>query len=189
MNRGNVSRRSALGIVAAALIAPTVSVAAQTPVIRVHKDPNCGCCSSWVRHLKSAGFNVTVQEERNLQDVRKRLGVPTDLAACHTAEAGGYVIEGHVPAAAIQRLLKERPVATGLAVPGMPVGRPEWRAARPNDTPSFCSGRMVGVPTWNSKARVPSVEAVRAVKNPTDLLVGNRLHRPWMLCRLLHQGF
>lgn len=128
---GNVSRRSALGIVAAALIAPTFSVAAQTPAIRVHKDPNCGCCSGWVRHLKSAGFNVTVQEERNLQDIRKRLGVPTDLAACHTAEAGGYVIEGHVPALAIQRLLKERPVATGAAVPGMPVGSPGMEGGAP----------------------------------------------------------
>lgn len=124
MNTGNVSRRSALGIVAAAVIAPTVSEADQTPVIRVHKDPSCGCCSSWVRHLEAAGLNVTVREERNLQDVRKRLGVPADLVACHTAEAGGYFIEGHVPAPAIQRLLKERPIATGVAVPGMPMGSP-----------------------------------------------------------------
>ena len=124
MNTSDVSRRSALGIGAAALMSPTVSVAAQSPVIRVHKDPNCGCCTGWVRHLESAGFHVTVQEERNLQDIQKRLGVPADLAACHTAEAGGYVIEGHVPAAAIQRLLKERPAATGVAVPGMPMGSP-----------------------------------------------------------------
>lgn len=121
---GNVSRRSALGIIAATLMAPTVSANAQTPVIRVHKDPNCGCCSGWVRHLQAARFGVTVQEEANLQDVRKRLGVPGDLAACHTAEASGYVIEGHVPAAAIERLLKERPVAIGIAVPGMPIGSP-----------------------------------------------------------------
>ncbi len=122
MNTGDVSRRSALGIVAGALMSPTASKAAQIPVIRVHKDPNCGCCSGWVRHLEAAGFGVTVQEEADLRNVRKRLGVPTDLAGCHTAEAGGYVIEGHVPAAAIQRLLKERPVATGVAVPGMPAG-------------------------------------------------------------------
>ena len=131
MNAGNVSRRSALGIVAAAVIAPTVSEADQTPVIRVHKDPSCGCCSGWVRHLESAGFSVAVQEERNLQGIRKHLSVPTDLAACHTAEAGGYVIEGHVPAAAIQRLLKERPVATGVAVPGMPVGSPGMEGGTP----------------------------------------------------------
>lgn len=121
---GKVSRRSALGIVAAALMAPAASASARTLFILVHKDPNCGCCSGWVRHLEAAGFRVTVREEGDLQKVRKRLGVPTDLAACHTAEADGYIIEGHVPAAAIQRLLKERPVAIGVAVAGMPVGSP-----------------------------------------------------------------
>jgi len=131
MNTGDVSRRSALGIVAAVLIVPTVSGAAQSTVIRVHKDPSCSCCSGWVRHLEAAGFGVTVQEEADLRNVRKRLGVPTDLAGCHTAEAGGYVIEGHVPAAAIQRLLKERPVATGVAVPGMPVGSPGMEGGIP----------------------------------------------------------
>ena len=123
MNTGNLSRRSALGIVAAALIALTVSEAAQS-TIRVYKDPSCGCCSGWVRHLEAAGFGVAVQDEADLRIIRNRLGVPSDLAACHTAEAGGYVIEGHVPATSIRRLLKERPVATGLAVPGMPVGSP-----------------------------------------------------------------
>ena len=131
MNTGSVSRRSALGIVAAALMSPTASQAAQIPAIRVHKDPNCGCCSGWVRHLEAAGFGVTVQEDTDLRNIRKRLGVPTDLAACHTAEAGGYVIEGHVPAAAIQRLLRERPVATGVAVPGMPVGSPGMEGGIP----------------------------------------------------------
>ena len=124
MNTGNLSRRSALGIVAAALIGPTVSEAVESTIIRVHKDPSCGCCSGWVRHLEASGFGVAVQDEADLRIIRKRLAVPTDLAACHTAEAGGYVIEGHVPAAAIQRLLKERPVATGVAVQGMPVGSP-----------------------------------------------------------------
>lgn len=106
-------------------------MAAPTPVIRVHKDPNCGCCSGWLDHLEAAGFGVAVQEAANLREIRKRLGVPDDLAACHTAEAGGYVIEGHVPAAAIQRLLKERPVATGVAVPGMPVGSPGMEGGTP----------------------------------------------------------
>ena len=124
MNTGNLSRRSALGIVAAALIGPTVSEAVESTIIRVHKDPSCGCCSGWVRHLEAAGFGVAVQDEADLRIIRNRLGVPSDLAACHTAEAGGYVIEGHVPATSIRRLLKERPVATGLAVPGMPVGSP-----------------------------------------------------------------
>lgn len=131
MNTGDVSRRSALGIVAAALMSPTASQAARIPAIRVHKDPNCGCCSGWVRHLEAAGFGVMVQEDTDLRNIRKRLGVPTDLAACHTAEAGGYVIEGHVPATAIQRLLRERHVATGVAVPGMPVGSPGMEGGIP----------------------------------------------------------
>nr|WP_301294335.1 DUF411 domain-containing protein [Nitrobacter winogradskyi] len=113
------------------MIAPTVSEAAQSTTIRVHKDPSCGCYSGWVRHLESAGFSVAVQEDRNLQGIRQRLGVPTDLAACHTAEAGGYVIEGHVPAPAILRLSKGRPVATSIALPGMPVGRPGLEGGTP----------------------------------------------------------
>jgi hypothetical protein len=126
-----VSRRGALGLVAAALMSPTLSVAAPTMVIRVHRDPNCGCCLGWVRHLEAAGLSVTVQEEANLQAIRRRLSVPDDLAACHTAEANGYVIEGHVPAAAIQRLLKESPAATGIAVPGMPIGSPGMEGGAP----------------------------------------------------------
>lgn len=125
------SRRGALGFVAAAFLSPTLTVAAAAVVIRVHKDPNCGCCTGWVRHLEAAGFSVVVREEVNLQEVRRRLGVPDDLAACHTAESDGYVIEGHVPAASIQRLLKERPAATGVAVPGMPVGSPGMEGGTP----------------------------------------------------------
>jgi hypothetical protein len=106
------------------LVMPSVSAFAQTPTILVHKDPNCGCCAGWVRHLKDAGFAVTVEETADLEAVRKRLGVPADLAACHTAEIDGYVIEGHVPALAVRRLLQERPKAIGLAVPGMPAGSP-----------------------------------------------------------------
>ena len=119
----SLTRRSALGLVVA-LIVPRSSALAQTSTILVHKDPNCSCCSGWVRHLKDAGFAVTVEETADLQAVRRRIGVPADLAACHTAEIAGYVIEGHVPASAVRRLLKERPDATGLAVPGMPAGSP-----------------------------------------------------------------
>jgi hypothetical protein len=127
----SLTRRSALGIVALALVMPSVSAFAQTPAILVHKDPNCGCCSGWVRHLKEAGFAVTVEETTDLQPVRKRLGVPADLAACHTAEVDGYVLEGHVPAAAVRRLLEKRPTAIGLAVPGMPAGSPGMEGGVP----------------------------------------------------------
>lgn len=100
-------------------------------MILVHKDPNCGCCSGWVRHLKRATFAVTVDKTSELQVVRKRLGVPPDLTSCHTAAVNGYVLEGHVPAAAVRRLLEERPQAVGLAVPGMPVGSPGMEGGAP----------------------------------------------------------
>jgi hypothetical protein len=98
--------------------------AASAPKITVTKDPNCGCCGGWVDHLKAEGFAVEVIETAALDRVKAKLGVPNDLAACHTAEVEGYVIEGHVPAVAIRRLLSEKPQAKGIAVPGMPVGSP-----------------------------------------------------------------
>jgi hypothetical protein len=140
-----VTRRSAFGIAAAALVMPTFSAFAQSPNILVHKDPNCGCCAGWVQHLKAAGFAITVKETSNLQVVRKRLRVPADLAACHTAEVDGYVLEGHVPAVAVRRLLDRRPAATGLAVPGMPAGSPgmEGGTPQPYDVVLFgASGRQ-----------------------------------------------
>ena|SRR5882724_3499456 len=92
--------------------------------ITVTKDPSCGCCGGWVRHLEAEGFAVEVTDSDAVNRVKARLGVPEHLAACHTAEIGGYVIEGHVPAAAIRRLLAQKPQTRGLAVPGMPVGSP-----------------------------------------------------------------
>lgn len=94
------------------------------PKMTVTKDPSCGCCSGWVEHIRAAGFPVEVIESGELNRVKVRLGVPPALASCHTAEIGGYVIEGHVPAEAIKRLLNEKAVGRGIAVPGMPVGSP-----------------------------------------------------------------
>ena len=94
------------------------------PVMSVSKDLQCGCCSGWVEHIQAAGFQTAVIEMSDLAPLKARLKVPSRLASCHTAEIGGYVIEGHVPAPAIKRLLLERPAAIGLAVPGMPVGSP-----------------------------------------------------------------
>ncbi|MGU3404990.1 DUF411 domain-containing protein [Methylobacterium brachiatum] len=93
------------------------------PTVAVTKDPTCGCCEKWVAHLRENGFTVTVTEGP-VNPLKVRLGVPRDLASCHTAQVGGYVIEGHVPAGAIKRLLVEKPKGTGLAVPGMPAGSP-----------------------------------------------------------------
>jgi hypothetical protein len=98
--------------------------AAQAQEITVHKDPNCGCCAGWVQHLQQAGFAVKAIDTAELDAIKTRLGVPADLAACHTAQVAGYVVEGHVPALALERFLAEKPDATGLAVPGMPIGSP-----------------------------------------------------------------
>ncbi|MBA1158846.1 DUF411 domain-containing protein [Microvirga mediterraneensis] len=113
-----------LGASGAALAAGRAFAQAGLPKVVVTKDPNCGCCGGWVDHLKAAGFPVEVVTTPQVNRVKVRLGVPDDLASCHTAEVGGYVIEGHVPADAIKRLLAEKPQAKGLAVPGMPVGSP-----------------------------------------------------------------
>ncbi len=94
------------------------------PNLIVTKDPDCGCCEGWVEHMRAAGFRVEVVAVTEIGEVKARLGVPQDLAACHTAEIDGYVIEGHVPAEAVKRLLNEKPNAKGLAVPGMPLGSP-----------------------------------------------------------------
>jgi hypothetical protein len=125
------TRRFALCLIGGAALLPRLAAAATRPPVSVHKDPNCGCCSGWVAHLEKAGFPVTAHDTARLNAVKARLGVPAELAACHTAEVDGYVIEGHVPAAAIERLLAERPTAKGLAVPGMPVGSPGMEGGEP----------------------------------------------------------
>ena len=127
-----MSRRSLLTLAAAAALTGTASaIIADEATVVVHKDPNCGCCTGWVQHLREAGFTVRVEETPELDTVRTRLGVPPDLAACNTGEVGGYVIEGHVPAEAVRRLLSGRPAARGIAVPGMPPGSPGMEGGRP----------------------------------------------------------
>ncbi|MEA2993388.1 MAG: hypothetical protein QOD40_2308 [Alphaproteobacteria bacterium] len=118
-----ITRRLAVLSLVAAVLLPRRAFAAW-PLVTVHKDPNCGCCSGWVAHLESHGFQVKVIETATLNRVRARLGVPFDVAGCHTAEVGNYLLEGHVPAGAVERLLTERPKAKGLSVPGMPSGSP-----------------------------------------------------------------
>jgi hypothetical protein len=118
-----------LAMLPAVVLTGRALAAASAPKITVTKDPSCGCCGGWVDHLKAEGFAVEVIETTALDRVKAKLGVPNDLAACHTAEVEGYVIEGHVPAVAIRRLLSEKPQAKGLAVPGMPVGSPGMEVA------------------------------------------------------------
>jgi hypothetical protein len=124
------SRRSFLiGAATIAALASGAGVsAAAAPNMTVYHDPNCGCCGGWVAHMRRAGFQVRVIDTDDLAAIKSRFRIPSDLVSCHTAEVDGYIIEGHIPALAIQRLLAERPAAAGLAVPGMPIGSPGMEA-------------------------------------------------------------
>ena len=105
--------------------------AADPTEIQVYKSPTCGCCTKWVDHLRDNGFSVTVTELKDVTPIKLENGVPRRLASCHTAIIGGYVVEGHVPADDLRRLLDERPKISGLAVPGMPIGSPGMEGPNP----------------------------------------------------------
>jgi len=100
-------------------------------VVQVYKTPTCGCCTGWVDHLRDQGFTVEAIDLPDLSAVKARLGVDPDLMSCHTATVDGYVVEGHVPAGTIRRLLAERPEIAGIAVPGMPIGSPGMEGPNP----------------------------------------------------------
>lgn len=93
-------------------------------IIEVHRSPTCGCCEDWIAHLENHGYDTRVKNSQNMSAVKSQHHVPSSLQSCHTAVINGYVIEGHVPVAEIERLLAEQPDITGLAVPGMPLGSP-----------------------------------------------------------------
>ncbi|MEO8575445.1 MAG: DUF411 domain-containing protein [Gemmatimonadales bacterium] len=97
--------------------------------IKVYKDPNCGCCKSWIEHLEKNGFKVEVMDMPDLSAVKTKYGVTQELQACHTGVVGNYTVEGHVPADLILKMLKEKPAIAGLAVPGMPMGSPGMEGA------------------------------------------------------------
>ncbi len=118
-------RRDALMALLAFCITPVAAQAQRARVtVEVFQTPTCGCCGDWIRHLEAEGFAVVATDVPDTRPERARLGMPARYGSCHTAVAGGYVIEGHVPAREIRRLLRERPAAVGLAVPGMPIGSP-----------------------------------------------------------------
>jgi len=125
------SRRHLLTTLAAGLAAAaapawaarTTAAGKATPMVEVWKDPNCGCCKDWITHMEANGFATTVHDSGN-SAVRTKLGLPERLGSCHTALVQGYLLEGHVPAADVHKLLAQKPKALGLAVPGMPVGSP-----------------------------------------------------------------
>lgn len=106
---------------------------AGAPVIDVYKSPACGCCGKWEDHLKANGFKVRSHDTHDVASHKTRLGVPAGLGSCHTAEVNAYLVEGHVPAGDIKRLLREKPAARGIVVPAMPVGSPGMEQGKRQD--------------------------------------------------------
>ena len=117
------------------------------PVVEVYKSAQCGCCKLWAEHLRKNGFTVILHDVDDVPAARKKLGMPDQYGSCHTARAGQYLVEGHVPAADIKRLLKERPNAIGLAVPAMPPGSPGMESEDPVPYDTLLVGK-------NGKAKV-----------------------------------
>ena len=111
-------------VAAATTLGVLAAQRSQQPVIEVFKTPTCGCCSEWVEHMRASGFTVRATNLDDLTEVKKKHRVPDQAQSCHTGLVNGYVIEGHVPAADVHRLLRERPAIAGVAVPGMPLGSP-----------------------------------------------------------------
>jgi len=138
----------AFGKIAAGMIAiATITIGGflmiQKPIsaadIVVYKSPTCGCCKDWVSHMRENGYTVEVHNQTDLSTIKSEMGVPRNMQSCHTAKVDGYVIEGHVPADLIGKMLKEKPSIQGLAVPGMPMGSPGMEGPRkdPYDVLTF----------------------------------------------------
>lgn len=118
-------------LLSALMMLATVAVSAEPVEIAVYRTPTCGCCSKWVKHLEEHGFSVEDHVLPDLSAMKSENGITPELASCHTAFVDGYVIEGHVPAGDIARLLETRPAISGLAVPGMPIGSPGMEGPNP----------------------------------------------------------
>jgi hypothetical protein len=119
--------RRMFGVAAATLfLSMPISLAAsdKTPITTLYKTPNCGCCEGYASFLRAHGFKVLVEPVQNMHEVKKLAGVPRNLESCHTTMMGGYVVEGHVPLSAIEKLLIERPKIRGISLPDMPIGSP-----------------------------------------------------------------
>ena len=123
-NRRQFLLATAAGVVAPVAFGQKLLAMSADPVITVYKDPNCGCCAKWVKHLSANGFVTMVHDSADMDSIKKNMRVPADLQSCHTAVVDRYVIEGHVPAADIKQLLKTKENVQGLAAPGMPAGSP-----------------------------------------------------------------
>lgn len=146
--------RPGLIVTLAAVTATGIGVASLAPwreppptTVAVYKSPSCGCCAKWVDHLRAAGYTVVVHDTDGLDEVKASFGVPRQLASCHTARVGSYVIEGHVPADLIAKVLREHPPIAGLAVPGMVAGSPgmEGEAAQHYDVVAWTTAGQTSV--------------------------------------------
>ncbi len=137
------NRRSFLKILAAVSALPLAARARSGDEVINYKSPACGCCGQWEKHIRANGFLLQTRMVDDMDLIKRKYGVRRDLLSCHTAIIGGYVIEGHVPAADIRRLLRERPKAIGLAVPGMPASAPgmDQQPPQPYEVLAFDAGR------------------------------------------------
>lgn len=120
----------AIGAVLVLFNPKSIEADATLPVVTVYKTPTCGCCGKWVSHMEDNGFKVIAKNRNNLDSIKKELGIEREFQSCHTAKIGNYVVEGHVPASDIKRMLAEKPDIDGLAVPGMPMGSPGMEGPR-----------------------------------------------------------
>jgi len=118
---------------------------ADTSAVTMYKDPNCGCCSKWAEHMRAAGFTVNEVHSQQMDRVKQQLGIPEAVSSCHTARIGKYLIEGHVPATDVKRLLTEQPEVAGLAAPGMPLGSPGMEGPYPAERYEVVSFDRTGV--------------------------------------------
>lgn len=138
-----------LGMPFPAIALPTSSngsISITNPEITVYRDPGCRCCGGWMDHLKTQGFDPENVPTADMDAIRQQYAVPQDLGSCHTALIDGYVVEGHVPAADIQRLLAERPNIAGIAVPGMPIGTPGMESEQDRESFTVFSFDKTGNP-------------------------------------------
>ena len=143
-----LKRRVFIGQLAAVLTMSAFGAHAEdAPLMKVYKSPTCGCCSKWVDHMRDAGFKVETSNVRDVGVYKREYGLPPELASCHTGIVEGYVVEGHVPADDVIRMLKEKPAIKGIAVPGMPIGSPgmEGPNAQPYRVLSFGHDGTSGV--------------------------------------------
>ncbi len=142
------TRRSAVALMASAALGALGQARAQSAggaAVKVYKEATCGCCGIWARHMTAAGFSVETVDVPDVDRIKTQLGVPPRLATCHTAEVAGYLVEGHVPAAVVKRLLAEKPAGRGVAVPGMPVGSPGMEGGTPETYAVFLFGTPGGI--------------------------------------------